>query len=90
MPSLQVLVSVDNLTGLEIVYLSHNHLNGEIPMSLASLPLLNDIDLSNNSLSGPMPQTKQLWSFPVSRFENNSGLCGHQLQACVDTSYKLL
>ncbi|GLT41861.1 hypothetical protein SLA2020_158930 [Shorea laevis] len=72
-----------NLTGLEVVYLSHNHLEGEIPMSLASLSLLKDIDLSKNSLSGPIPQTKQLWSFPASRFENNSGLCGHPLQACV-------
>ncbi|GLU15124.1 hypothetical protein SLE2022_316440 [Rubroshorea leprosula] len=72
-----------NLTGLGVVYLSHNHLDGQIPLSLASLPRLNDIDLSNNSLSGPIPQTKEFWSLPASRFENNSGLCGHQLQACV-------
>jgi protein brassinosteroid insensitive 1 len=66
---------------LAVLDLSHNMLEGRIPSSLESLPL-SEINLSNNRLSGMVPQLGLLATFPASQFENNSGLCGFPLPLC--------
>ncbi|XP_060187153.1 receptor-like protein kinase BRI1-like 3 [Lycium barbarum] len=74
-----------NFGGLKIVGvldLSHNSLNGFIPPSLGGLSFLSDLDVSNNNLSGTIPSGGQLTTFPSSRYENNSGLCGVPLPPC--------
>ncbi|KAF3618040.1 Serine/threonine-protein kinase BRI1-like 1 [Capsicum annuum] len=71
--------------GLKIVGvldLSHNSLQGFIPPSLGGLSFLSDLDVSNNNLSGTIPSGGQLTTFPASRYENNSGLCGVPLPPC--------
>ncbi|KAK4355110.1 hypothetical protein RND71_024081 [Anisodus tanguticus] len=74
-----------NFGGLKIVGvldLSHNYLEGFIPPSLGGLSFLSDLDVSNNNLSGTIPSGGQLTTFPSSRYENNSGLCGVPLPPC--------
>ncbi|XP_009610192.1 receptor-like protein kinase BRI1-like 3 [Nicotiana tomentosiformis] len=74
-----------NFGGLKIVGvldLSHNSLQGFIPPSLGSLSFLSDLDVSNNNLSGAIPSGGQLTTFPASRYENNSALCGVPLPPC--------
>ncbi|KAK6140746.1 hypothetical protein DH2020_025509 [Rehmannia glutinosa] len=41
-----------DLFSLEILNLTHNHLNGTIPKSLGELPSLRSLDLTDNQLSG--------------------------------------
>ncbi|XP_073310455.1 brassinosteroid LRR receptor kinase-like [Primulina huaijiensis] len=72
------------LSGLKTVAIldfSYNRLNGSIPQSLNSLRL-GEIDLSNNNLSGMIPDSAPFDTFPDSRFANNSGLCGYPLPRC--------
>lgn len=71
-----------SLKSLNILDLSSNSLDGTIPQTLTGLSLLMEIDLSNNHLTGVIPETSQFETFPASRFENNSGLCGYPLQSC--------
>ncbi|RXH81877.1 hypothetical protein DVH24_036218 [Malus domestica] len=59
--------------------LASNKLNGSIPKSMCKGPYLQVLDLSNNSLSGPIPQCLTTIS--------NKGLCGPpSLQKCSDTN----
>uniref|UniRef100_A0ACD5Y2Z1 Uncharacterized protein n=1 Tax=Avena sativa TaxID=4498 RepID=A0ACD5Y2Z1_AVESA len=62
--------------------LSNNQLSGGIPSAFGGLYKLADLDLSNNNLSGPIPTAGQLTTFPASRYDNNSGLCGIPLPPC--------
>ncbi|KAL6999007.1 Receptor-like protein kinase BRI1-like 3 [Sarracenia purpurea var. burkii] len=74
-----------SLGGLKVVGvldLSHNKLQGLIPGSFGDLSFLSDLDVSNNHLTGPIPSGGQLTTFPTSRYENNSGLCGLPLPPC--------
>ncbi|KAL7217643.1 hypothetical protein ACSBR2_010981 [Camellia fascicularis] len=74
-----------SLGGLKVVGvldLSHNNLQGYIPGSLGDLSFLSDFDVSNNELIGTIPSGGQLTTFPASRYENNSGLCGVPLPPC--------
>jgi protein brassinosteroid insensitive 1 len=66
---------------LQILDLSHNLLEGQIPSSFATMSLA-EVDLSNNRLSGMVPELGSLATFPASQFENNSGLCGFPLPLC--------
>ncbi|CAN6576102.1 unnamed protein product [Malus baccata var. baccata] len=59
--------------------LASNKLNGSIPKSMCKGPYLQVLDLSNNSLSGPIPQCLTTIS--------NKGLCGPpSLVKCSDTN----
>ncbi|OAY51302.1 receptor-like protein kinase BRI1-like 3 [Manihot esculenta] len=74
--------SFGGLKEIGVLDLSHNDLQGFIPASLGTLSFLSDLDVSNNNLSGPIPSGGQLTTFPASRYENNSGLCGVPLPSC--------
>ncbi|XP_062079097.1 receptor-like protein kinase BRI1-like 3 [Humulus lupulus] len=74
--------SFGELRAVGVLDLSHNHLEGYVPGSLATLSFLSDLDVSNNNLSGAIPSGGQLTTFPASRYENNSGLCGLPLPPC--------
>ncbi|KAI5674609.1 hypothetical protein M9H77_14973 [Catharanthus roseus] len=74
--------SFGGLKSVGVLDLSHNNLSGYIPGSLSGLSFLSDFDVSNNNLSGPIPSGGQLTTFPTSRYENNSGLCGVPLSPC--------
>lgn len=74
--------SFGGLKALGVLDLSHNNLQGFIPGSLGRLSFLNDLDVSNNNLSGTIPSGGQLTTFPSSRFENNTDLCGVPLPPC--------
>ncbi|KAM0995744.1 hypothetical protein ACFX2C_005839 [Malus domestica] len=74
--------SFGGLKAVGVLDLSHNNLQGFVPGSLGTLSFLNDLDVSNNNLTGPIPSGGQLTTFPASRYENNSGLCGVPLAAC--------
>nr|GEU43846.1 receptor-like protein kinase BRI1-like 3 [Tanacetum cinerariifolium] len=74
--------SLGNLKTALLLDLSHNSLTGFIPGSLGGLSFLNDFDVSNNNLTGPIPSGGQLTTFPASKYENNTGLCGLPLDPC--------
>ncbi|XP_065863008.1 receptor-like protein kinase BRI1-like 3 isoform X2 [Euphorbia lathyris] len=74
--------SFGGLKEIGVLDLSHNDLQGFVPSSLGTLSFLSDLDVSNNNLSGPIPSGGQLTTFPASRYENNSGLCGVPLAPC--------
>lgn len=74
--------SLGGLKAIGVLDLSHNDLQGYIPGSLGSLSFLSDLDVSNNNLTGPIPFGGQLTTFPVTRYANNSGLCGVPLRPC--------
>ncbi|KAK7322409.1 hypothetical protein VNO77_25788 [Canavalia gladiata] len=74
--------SFGGLKAIGVLDLSHNEIQGFIPGSLEGLSFLSDLDVSNNNLTGLIPSGGQLTTFPASRYENNSGLCGVPLQPC--------
>ncbi|PRQ34919.1 putative protein kinase RLK-Pelle-LRR-Xb-1 family [Rosa chinensis] len=74
--------SFGGLKAIGVLDLSHNNLQGYVPGSLGNLSFLSDLDVSNNNLTGPVPSGGQLTTFPASRYENNSGLCGLPLPPC--------
>ncbi|WCJ32533.1 Receptor-like protein kinase BRI1-like 3 [Euphorbia peplus] len=74
--------SFGGLKEIGVLDLSHNDLQGFVPSALGTLSFLSDLDVSNNNLSGPIPSGGQLTTFPSSRYENNSGLCGVPLPPC--------
>nr|XP_023883383.1 receptor-like protein 12 [Quercus suber] len=71
--------SLGKLTALESLDLSQNELSGKIPQQLISLTFLEYLNLSQNQLVGPIPQGGQFWTFEISSFEGNLGLCGSPL-----------
>ncbi|XP_057978894.1 receptor-like protein kinase BRI1-like 3 [Malania oleifera] len=75
------------LKAIGVLDLSHNDLQGYVPGSLGDLSFLSDLDVSNNNLSGVIPSGGQLTTFPASRYENNSGLCGVPLPPCGSGSH---
>ncbi|KAK4752686.1 hypothetical protein SAY87_021484 [Trapa incisa] len=74
--------SFGDLKAIGVLDLSHNHLEGYLPASLGALSFLTDLDVSNNNFTGPIPSGGQLTTFPASRYENNTGLCGLPLLPC--------
>lgn len=74
--------SFGGLKAVGVLDLSHNNLQGVVPGSLGGLSFLSDLDVSNNNLTGTIPSGGQLTTFPASRYDNNSGLCGVPLPPC--------
>ncbi|KAJ7542912.1 hypothetical protein O6H91_09G017000 [Diphasiastrum complanatum] len=60
--------------------LSYNHLSGLIPATLGKVPLNVSLDLQQNDLRGPIPQTGRFAIQGPSAFLGNSGLCGFPLK----------
>ncbi|KAI3462173.1 hypothetical protein Pfo_018836 [Paulownia fortunei] len=69
--------SFNNLTRLGTLYLQNNHFSGPIPD--LNLPSLVQFDVSNNNLTGQIPNG--LSGKPRSSFAGNS-LCGDPLDSC--------
>ncbi|KAK9073948.1 hypothetical protein SSX86_006542 [Deinandra increscens subsp. villosa] len=65
--------SLVNLVRLESLQLQENKLTGAIPWFDQSS--LKELNVSNNNLSGPIPNTRTLRSFNSSSYDHNS-LCG--------------
>jgi hypothetical protein len=67
---------------LNYLNLSRNHLDGEIPPSIATMQSLTAVDFSYNNLSGLVPGTGQFSYFNSTSFVGNPGLCGPYLGPC--------
>lgn len=69
--------ALTNLSRLYVLYLEDNHFTGEIPpLNQLSLRFFN---VSNNQLSGEIPNTPALSRFNESSFAGNVKLCGVQM-----------
>ncbi|KAL8106717.1 hypothetical protein AgCh_023466 [Apium graveolens] len=67
----------ENLLSLRFLNLSHNHLTGHIPPSIANLTVLESLDLSSNQLEGEIPgQLTGLYSLALLNLSYNK-LRGH-------------
>ena len=73
-------LSLANCTYINTIKLDQNHLSGEIPQELALLPRLKIFTVSNNSLTGPVPNFAD--GRVVVNYSNNEGLCGPSLKPC--------
>ncbi|GAY67105.1 hypothetical protein CUMW_253930 [Citrus unshiu] len=69
--------SIANLKGLQF--------SGRIPQQLAELTFLAFFNVSDNYLTGPIPQGKQFATFDNTSFDGNSGLCGKPLSKGCDS-----
>ena len=74
--------SLGNISTLEELDLSKNHLKGEIPEDLSKLHELVVLDVSSNHLCGPIPRGTQFSTFNVSSYQENHCLCGLPLHPC--------
>ncbi|CAL9135289.1 unnamed protein product [Musa textilis] len=83
----EIPVNLSNCSYLNSLKLQHNKLTGQIPGQLIRLARLQDFDVSDNQLSGPIPSFPK--KFPQSSFLNNLNLCGDILNVdCTGTSKK--
>ncbi|KAH7278502.1 hypothetical protein KP509_38G044500 [Ceratopteris richardii] len=73
--------SFSHLKNIGVLDLSFNHLEGGL-WPLANCTFLVQIDVSNNNLSGEIPNAGQLPTAPAAGFLNNTGLCGEPLPPC--------
>ncbi|EOA19015.1 hypothetical protein CARUB_v10007666mg [Capsella rubella] len=81
----QIPTSLAKLPKLIELRLDGNQFTGQIPKFGHELHLLN---LSNNALSGPIPESLSMMNSKV--FEGNKGLCGKPLETQCDSPFKEL
>lgn len=74
--------SISEMENLEVLDLSNNDLLGSIPLSLNKLTFLSRFSVANNHLLGQIPTGGQFFSFSLSSFDGNLGLCGLPLPPC--------
>ncbi|KAE9610845.1 hypothetical protein Lal_00031489 [Lupinus albus] len=68
--------------------LSFNHLSGKVPKSLGKLPSTASFDLSNNNLTGQIPEMGSFSNQGPTAFLNNPFLCGFPLRkACSNSKH---
>ncbi|MBA0784811.1 hypothetical protein Gotri_027059, partial [Gossypium trilobum] len=72
----------------ESLDLSSNKLQGRIPTELTNLGFLAVLNLSQNNLTGPIPQGKQFNTFNNDSYIGNLGLCGLPLSNRCDNDEK--
>ncbi|KAH7286578.1 hypothetical protein KP509_32G013600 [Ceratopteris richardii] len=72
-------VSLAGLTQLMSLFLQGNSLSGRLPA--IDIATLTAFSVANNSLSGPIPNTKTFNKFGTGAFSGNN-LCGFPLQEC--------
>ncbi|PHU10965.1 hypothetical protein BC332_17895 [Capsicum chinense] len=77
----EIPVNLANCTLLNNLQLDQNKLEGSIPSEISFLPRLKIFNLSNNMLTGPVPNFIN-FSFPPESYANNPGLCGEPLEPC--------
>ncbi|KAJ8647938.1 hypothetical protein MRB53_000961 [Persea americana] len=68
------------MDSIQQLVLSNNHIGGRIPESVMKLEKLVVFDVSENRLSGCIPEHNV--SFPAANFRGNPGLCGVPLPPC--------
>lgn len=78
--------SLANCTYLNVLKLDHNQLTGMIPLQLVLLNRIKKFSVSNNLLSGPVPNFGP--NVTAESYANNLGLCGGPLKACQGTTKK--
>ncbi|CAN1181443.1 Probably inactive leucine-rich repeat receptor-like protein kinase At5g48380 [Linum perenne] len=79
----QIPSNLFNCSYLNVLNLDSNQLSGPIPAGIEQLHRLRRFDVSNNLLSGPIPDFGSRNGLFL--FENNSGLCGLPLdEPCVE------
>lgn len=66
---------ITNLPSLQYLYLQHNNLSGDLPVSFS--PQLNVLDLSFNSFTGNIPNTIQNLTLLTGLNLQNNNLSGH-------------
>eukprot|EP00268_Persea_americana_P069384 TRINITY_DN9852_c0_g2_i1.p1 TRINITY_DN9852_c0_g2~~TRINITY_DN9852_c0_g2_i1.p1 ORF type:complete len:1052 (+),score=190.69 TRINITY_DN9852_c0_g2_i1:172-3327(+) len=80
--------TISEMENLEVLDLSSNDLYGSIPLSLNKLTFLSRFSVANNHLLGQIPTGGQFFSFSISGFEGNLGLCGVPLPPCDRVDFK--
>ncbi|XP_022726103.1 probable leucine-rich repeat receptor-like protein kinase At1g68400 [Durio zibethinus] len=74
----EIPVTVNRLTHLLTLRLEENRFSG--PLSSLNLPNLQDFNVSDNRLSGEIPESFS--RFPESAFGSNAALCGAPMEKC--------
>ncbi|KAL4631878.1 hypothetical protein ACB092_04G009900 [Castanea dentata] len=73
--------SFANCSYLNLLLLDHNQLTAQIPPELGLRSRIKAFGVSNNMLSGVVPDFGNV-SFQADSFANNEGLCGRPLKPC--------
>ncbi|XP_058737506.1 probably inactive leucine-rich repeat receptor-like protein kinase At5g48380 [Vicia villosa] len=81
----EIPVSLSNCSYLNSLKLDQNQLTGQIPPQFASLTRIKTFSVSNNLLSGPVPNFRE-GIVTKDDYANNSALCGAPLVACSGSS----
>nr|POE98445.1 putative inactive leucine-rich repeat receptor-like protein kinase [Quercus suber] len=71
-----------NCSYLNVLILDHNQLTGEIPPELGLLGRIKIFSISENMLSGVVPDFGSASNLQADSFANNKGLCGRPLKPC--------
>ena len=79
--SMEIPKNIVNCSYLNFLKLDNNQLTGQIPPELGLLRRMKQFSVSNNMLSGAVPDFGNA-SLQADSFANNKGLCGRPLKPC--------